>query len=650
MITVAWYGLKVVICSGLLCSYYYLALRNKLFHQWNRFYLLACAAASLALPLVSIDVFQPASGGKSAVIKLLQTISGGDAVIFDYSRKAGPLWDTSHIVAGFYWLVTMILAAIFFIALYRIYLLKIRYPHCRMKNIRFFSTDAPGTPFSFFHSIFWNSAIDLHSRQGQQIFNHEIAHVHQHHSYDKIAMNVVLIFCWFNPFFWLTRKELNMIHEFIADRDALEDHDISAFAAMILNTVYPGQQFSITNHFFHSPLKRRFIMFTKNKNPKVSYASRLFVLPLAALVFFAFTLKMKTAPILSPYTGKKITVVIDAGHGGTDHGAMANNVNEKDLNLVIAKDILALNKNKDITILLSRDNDADVPLQERTTFAAEKRADIFISIHLDAESNKNVHSGLSVFIPKNDNPYLKQSQLLGSSIIESFAGNYSLPVESSLQQQGSIWVLKGNACPAVLLEAGYLTTEKDFHFLNDPQNQKIIAQNVLNGIVKYAGGEAISQDTSVPKPNSNVLVSSRDTLSLPNASLYVIDGKLVSRRDVIGLDPAAIQSVNVLKGETAVSKYGEKGRDGVIEIARKIPSKNDRQALNRQPLYIIDGKESPANSLSQISPADIESINVLKDERSTQKYGDRGKNGVIEIQLKANPVILKDTLKALPSH
>ena len=66
-------------------------------------------------------------------------------------------------------------------------------------------------------------------------------------------------------------------------------------------------------------------MFTKNKNPKVSYLSRLLVLPLAAIVFFAFTLKMKTIIPSNLYDGKKITVVIDAGHGGSDNGAMDNN-------------------------------------------------------------------------------------------------------------------------------------------------------------------------------------------------------------------------------------------------------------------------------------------------------------------------------------
>src|SRR5258708_28332871 len=136
-----------------------------------------------------------------------------------------------------------------------------------------------------------------------------------------------------NPFFWLMRKELSMIHEFIADKEALEDSDINAFAEMILQTVYPGRQFSITNNFFHSPLKRRLIMFTKNRNPKVSYVSRLLVLPLAAIVFLAFALKMKTIIPANFYSGKKITVVIDAGHGGSDHGAIENNINEKDLNL-----------------------------------------------------------------------------------------------------------------------------------------------------------------------------------------------------------------------------------------------------------------------------------------------------------------------------
>ena len=206
--------------------------------------------------------------------------------------------------------------------MYKISRLKRKYPGIKMKGISFISTDAKGTPFSFFNSIFWNNAIDLHSKQGQQIFNHEIAHVKEKHSYDKIFMNVVLIFFWMNPFFWLIRKELSMIHEFIADKEALEDNDINAFAEMILQTVYPGQQFSITNNFFHSPLKRRLIMFTKNKNPKVSYISRLLGVATGCNRIFCIYIKDENHLSSSIFiTGKTITVVIDAGHGGEDNGA-----------------------------------------------------------------------------------------------------------------------------------------------------------------------------------------------------------------------------------------------------------------------------------------------------------------------------------------
>jgi hypothetical protein len=120
-----------------------------------------------------------------------------------------------------------------------------------------------------------------------------VAHVQEKHSYDKIFINFVLVLFWCNPFFWLIRKELNIIHEFIADKKALEDSDTAAFAAMILQATYPLQKFTITNNFFYSPLKRRLAMLTKNKNPRINYVSRLLALPLTALVFFAFTFKVK---------------------------------------------------------------------------------------------------------------------------------------------------------------------------------------------------------------------------------------------------------------------------------------------------------------------------------------------------------------------
>src|SRR6185312_16407735 len=341
MITLAWYLLKVIICSGILCSYYFLALRNKAFHRWNRFYLLAAVVISLVAPVIKIDIFQN-NDDKGTVVQMLQTISYGDETVVEYSRNNGFQIDTQNLAEAAYLLISVIFLFIFFVSVYKIRMLRKKFPETKIEDISFINTNAKGTPFSFFKAIFWNDAIDLHSRSGQQIFNHEIAHIKEKHSYDKIFMNVVLIFFWINPFFWLIRKELDMIHEFVADKEALEDSDINAFAEMILQTVYPGQNFSITNNFFYSPIKRRIQMLTKNKNPKVNYASRLLVLPLAAIVFFAFTLKVHSTDQINSYHGKTITVVIDAGHGGNDNGATVNGLNEKDITLSLAKKIAAL--------------------------------------------------------------------------------------------------------------------------------------------------------------------------------------------------------------------------------------------------------------------------------------------------------------------
>ncbi|MDP4285381.1 MAG: energy transducer TonB [Bacteroidota bacterium] len=293
MITFAWYLLKVTICSGILFGYYYIALRNKAFHRWNRFYLLATIVISLIVPVMKINIFSFGEQ-KGTVVQILQTISYGDEAVIEYSRNSSFQLTTENVTVATYLLVCAAFLFVFFLSLIKIKRLKKKYPATKFDDISFINTNAKGTPFSFFKSIFWNNAIELNSKPGQQIFNHEIAHVKEKHSYDKVFMNIVLIFFWINPFFWLIRKELYMIHEFIADKDALEDSDINSFAEMVLQTVYPGQSFSLTNNFFYSPLKRRLLMLSKNKNPKVNYVSRLLVLPLTALVFFAFTLKVKT--------------------------------------------------------------------------------------------------------------------------------------------------------------------------------------------------------------------------------------------------------------------------------------------------------------------------------------------------------------------
>jgi TonB family protein len=143
--------------------------------------------------------------------------------------------------------------------------------------------------------------------------------------------------------------------------------------------------------------------------------------------------------------------------------------------------------------------------------------------------------------------------------------------------------------------------------------------------------------------------------------LYVVNGSITSKAEVEKINPETIESVSVLKDKSeaekpATDKYGEKGKDGVIEIITK---KRNAETLNvsaptttgvkiksadgKIPLYIIDGVISD-NGLNTITPESIEAIEVLKAESATAKYGDKGKDGVILVTTKKK-VAERDSLK-----
>lgn len=78
MLVLAYYLAKVVVCSGVLFGYYWFFLRNRVFHGYNRFYLLAAVVLALSLPLIKIDFWQQQNYQQPAAVKLLQVVSSGD--------------------------------------------------------------------------------------------------------------------------------------------------------------------------------------------------------------------------------------------------------------------------------------------------------------------------------------------------------------------------------------------------------------------------------------------------------------------------------------------------------------------------------------------------------------------------------------------
>ncbi|MBS1604431.1 MAG: hypothetical protein JST42_17330 [Bacteroidetes bacterium] len=161
----------------------------------------------------------------------------------------------------------------------------------------------------------------------------------------------------------------------------------------------------------------------------------------------------------------------------------------------------------------------------------------------------------------------------------------------------------------------------------------------------------VAADTGGKKAADTVKLRDRDSSGLPVRALYLIDGKEVSPVEFRALPPADIFEVSVLKGDQALTLFGERGKDGVIAATTKdFHGKHQgmkdtavrnpvRPLLNAvvgkagfQPLYVIDGKVMPG--MADLDPNMIESVAVLKDEAARTIYGERGKNGVIFIVTK----------------
>jgi beta-lactamase regulating signal transducer with metallopeptidase domain len=281
------YLLKSIIISMILILYYLLFLRNKKINQYNRFYLLALVTFSLLAPLIKLPGgVQP--GISELSISTLNTAPGTNTETLSMSTSMRPYNNIDMILCLVYLLVTLILLVRFSAGFVKLMKMVRSRPRFKHQQFTLVNTDSEETPCSFFHYILWNSNIELNSPEGQQIIAHEMVHIREKHSVDKIFLEIVTALCWFNPFFHFVKKELGMIHEFTADNDASGIYGEHAYAELLLLQQFEIKQINVVNYFYQSQIKRRIIMLTKNQNQKMAYTARVLALPLFMLAFVCF--------------------------------------------------------------------------------------------------------------------------------------------------------------------------------------------------------------------------------------------------------------------------------------------------------------------------------------------------------------------------
>lgn len=472
--------LKSVICSAVLFAYYWIFLRNRHLHQYNRFFILLSVAASVLLPFLHIEwVVSSTKAPENPVFKILE-IAGSSALENELVEGSTHFFSVSQIFILLYSLVASIFLFMMVSKIISVYRLKRKYNAVPHDHFLLITTPLEKAPFSFLNMLFWKNSIDMESSSGQQILKHELVHIHQKHTLDKLFLQLATAFFWINPFLWLLQKELSMIHEFIADEEAVKDNDTEAFALMLLQAHYGNAFREIVHPFFQSPVKRRLVMLQQIKNLKHAAMRKFMLLPLLALTAFLVSFDLKEASIVKVH--KRMVIAVDAGHGGKDNGARGiNGILEKELTLKVTNKLAALAKDYNIDAVKVRGGDDYPTLRERPAIANNEGAELFLSIHINKSDDDDGQELPYEMIINERNRHVDKSKVLASAI----ASRLSFQDVKTVLMQKHLVVLEHADMPAVLIELGNITSEKQVAVIQNEATLEQLCRNILSGIVDY---------------------------------------------------------------------------------------------------------------------------------------------------------------------
>ena len=234
---------------------------------------------------------------------------------------------------------------------------------------------------------------------------------------------------------------------------------------------------------------------------------------------------------------KPFVVVLDAGHGGKDPGAVGKFSNEKDLNLKLAllTGKMITEQFEDVQVVYTRSTDVFIPLQTRADIANKNKADLFISIHTNASETpeargvetfilgtEKMDKNLDVAMRENavmklesdykstyhgfdpnsidsyimfellQNNYMDQSLQFATLVQNQFVGK--LKRYNRGVQQASFWVLLKSACPSILFEMGFISNADEEVFLNQDSVQNVMAQALVEAFAKYTKKQAVKKE------------------------------------------------------------------------------------------------------------------------------------------------------------
>ncbi len=173
---------------------------------------------------------------------------------------------------------------------------------------------------------------------------------------------------------------------------------------------------------------------------------------------------------------KDKTIVIDAGHGGSDFGSSKDGLTEKSLTEIICNKIQNSSQNRDVKIHYTRTNDSFIDLIERLRIVNSYKPDLAISLHFNFSNNID-SNGFEIYV-SDTSPTSEKSKELAIQLASVISK--TTPLKNRGVKTAPFWLLKKSEYPSMVIELGFLSNESDRNYVNSEKGQTELAQAILN--------------------------------------------------------------------------------------------------------------------------------------------------------------------------
>ncbi|WP_298502325.1 M56 family metallopeptidase [uncultured Maribacter sp.] len=661
-------------------------LKKETFFQWNRVYLIGSYVLSLLLPVIKITALKTSLPEDFIVYP--EYLWQQDLPEIVVTEKASN-WFLNMPLENRILAIGMCIASLIFG--YKLYQLR------RLKKegeIQFFSNytqvllEKSTSAFSFFKTIFMGDQIK--KEYYESILAHELVHIKQKHTYDLMFFEVMRIINWFNPLVYIYQKRISELHEFIADSQVSKKNKKEQYQ-ILLSQVFQTQNISFINTFFKSSIiKKRIVMLQKSKSKRKNQLKYLVLVPLVLGMLFYTSSAQGTANNSSSdkYQLEEDAKLIEelekeikkeiATYGTIEEvmQVMIKETNKLKENEIWSKrtyfkTILLYKLNaKNTKVVFGDDVEQkaskhylplpSTPLYER--YVKREKAFRVLDRNLDISLRRDEYY-LELVSPSSSYP--KNFHEFKVKNLKKLSGNEIKLLNTKIDA-----VFKGGGFEHnLILKDGEKTVKvyrtKNIYRINEEVQEKpFVPFSQLDKVPVFPGCENkedkracfntmmqkhIAKHFSYPVEAQEIGIQGRVSILLTISKT----GEIVNIRKRGPhelLEKEAVRIISKLpKMKPGVHKGNNVDVGYSIPITFKLVSGNEvnkkssgieiqentvKLKMDNPPLILVDGIEITKEEMEKIDTDRIESINVLKDKMATEKYGKKGKNGVIEITLK----------------